>query len=169
MSRLMLRVQSPGWHHVHPRLRQYVNEVSRAALAQASASGVTLFPKTTISILLGDDATVKQLNAQWRQKDGPTNVLSFPAPAGSADDFGGTFLGDVVLAFETVSQEAGAQMKPLAHHMAHLLIHGILHLLGFDHEESAEAERMEKLEIAALSSLNIPDPYGDAVQGNSVS
>ena len=114
--------------------------------------------------MLTDDAAVRALNAQWRGKDRPTNVLSFPAA--TPDEIararaGGPplLLGDVVLALETCRREAAEQGKPLADHVAHLVVHGVLHLLGHDHEDDAEADRMERLETAILAELGIADPY----------
>jgi probable rRNA maturation factor len=108
-------------------------------------------------VLLADDAALRALNRDWRGKDKPTNVLSFPAPQG------GEMLGDIALAAETVAAEAQAQGKPFAAHMAHLLAHGFLHLLGYDHEIEAEAEAMEARERAILVSLGLPDPYAEVV------
>ena len=113
-------------------------------------------------ILLNDDAGVRALNAAWRKKDKPTNVLSFPAPAPPADiddGDGEVFLGDIVLAAETVAREAADEGITLAHHLQHLVIHGLLHLLGYDHETEAEAEAMEALEIAALAAIGVASPY----------
>ena len=114
--------------------------------------------------MLGDDALLRRLNRQWRHKDKPTNVLSFPArdatsraaapPAGAPLP-----LGDVILAFGTVAGEAAAQGKTLADHLAHLVVHGVLHLLGFDHAEGAAAARMEALETTVLAGMGVADPY----------
>ncbi|WP_292542063.1 rRNA maturation RNase YbeY, partial [Mesorhizobium sp.] len=111
------------------------------------------------SIVFSDDAHIRTLNAGWRGKDKPTNVLSFPAfpfPKGAPLP---PMLGDIVLAAETVAREAALEDKPLANHITHLVIHGLLHLLGHDHETDAEAEEMEAIERAALARLAIPDPY----------
>ena len=105
-----------------------------------------------VSILFTDDAAMKRLNAEYCGKDRPTNVLSFPQGAGP-------LLGDIVLAAETVGREAALAEKPLTHHIAHLLIHGFFHLIGYDHDADEDAEAMEELERAALSRLGIPDPY----------
>ncbi len=134
--------------------------ISAAAARAALAAAATLAAPAELSIVLGDDALLRALNRQWRGQDKPTNVLSFPAlepppaPPGAPQ-----LLGDVVLAFETVSAEATAQGKPLADHLRHLVVHGVLHLLGFDHEAEADARRMEACEIAILEGLGVPDPY----------
>jgi probable rRNA maturation factor len=111
-----------------------------------------------VSVLFADDAVVRDLNARFRGKDKSTNVLSFPAvSAGHAP----LALGDIVLAFETVEREAEADGKPFRDHAAHLLVHGLLHLLGYDHEADDEAEDMERRETEILAALGIPDPYAD--------
>lgn len=115
--------------------------------------------KSEVSLVFSDDAHVRSLNAGWRGKDKPTNVLSFPAfpdwPTGTLPPM----LGDVVLAAQTVAAEALAEGKPLTHHISHLIVHGILHLIGYDHETDAEAEEMEEMERRILAGLDIPDPY----------
>ena len=121
-------------------------EAAEAALAEGERDGAEL------SILFTDDAGIRELNRKWRGKDMPTNVLSFPQT-------GGRLLGDVILSAETLKREAGLADKPLEDHMAHLLIHGYLHLLGYDHEGEDDAEKMEQLERVALKSLGISDPY----------
>ena len=111
-------------------------------------------------VALSSDDTVRALNRDHRAKDKPTNVLSFPAPeAMPADDTGRVFLGDVILAADTVLSEAREQAIPPAHHLQHLVIHGLLHLMGFDHEQDDDAEAMEGLEIEILSRLGIENPY----------
>ena len=109
-------------------------------------------PEAELSIVLADNEFVQGLNKQWRGKDKPTNVLSFPQ-----DEPG--LLGDIILAYETVLAESELQNKDFADHTAHLLVHGLLHLLGHDHEEDHEAETMETLEISILQALNIKNPY----------
>ena len=108
-----------------------------------------------LSILFTDNPAVQRLNAQYRGEDKPTNVLSFPQSAGP-------LLGDIVLAWETVRDEAALAGKPIEAHMAHLIIHGFLHLLGHDHEADDEAEAMEALEREALEKIGIADPYATA-------
>jgi probable rRNA maturation factor len=112
-----------------------------------------------VSVLFADDAFVRDLNARWRGQDKPTNVLSFPAAPEKVP--GPRPLGDIVLAFETVDREAREAGKPFDHHAAHLLVHGFLHLLGYDHETDAEAAIMEAREVRILETLDIPDPYAE--------
>jgi probable rRNA maturation factor len=112
------------------------------------------------SVMLTDDAQIQELNRTWRAKDKPTNVLSFPAPE-QPGVTGPRHLGDIALAYETLVRESEEESKELAHHFAHLIIHGVLHLLGYDHEIEAEAEIMEGLEVKALATLGIADPYRD--------
>lgn len=110
-----------------------------------------------LSIALVSDADIQALNRDYRHKDKPTNVLSFPAAFVSGGPT--PLLGDIVLAFETVMREATEKAISAEHHVTHLLIHGFLHLQGYDHETEAEAAKMEALEIAALAALNIDNPY----------
>jgi probable rRNA maturation factor len=109
-------------------------------------------------IALSSDEAVRALNAQFRGQDKPTNVLSFPA-APSFGNAAGAPSGDVAIAYETIVSEAADEGKHLHHHLAHLTVHALLHLAGHDHDEDAQAERMEMLERRILASLNIPDPY----------
>lgn len=136
-----------------PIWRGHEEALSRALEAAAIEEGTC----GTVSLLLGDDTAIAALNAQFRGKEGPTNVLSFPAarPPGAGD----TFLGDIALAAETIAAEANFQGKLFEHHAAHLVVHGFLHLLGYDHQKPAEAEAMEARERVILLSLGIQDPY----------
>lgn len=113
-----------------------------------------------MSVVLTDDAAMARLNGTWRGKPKPTNVLSFPSFPDHRGPHLPPMLGDVVLAFETVRSEAAEQEKPFENHLAHLVVHGVLHLLGHDHVTDEEAERMEGAERRILASLAIPDPYG---------
>lgn len=138
-----------------------------AAIATAIAAHVPLpAGLTTASLVLANDARVRDLNKQWRQQDKATNVLSFPSGESPGGDDGhhdsaGYFAGDVILAEETLVREAHEQGIPVADHFHHLALHGLLHLLGFDHETDAGAEAMEALETTILASLGIADPYAD--------
>jgi probable rRNA maturation factor len=107
-----------------------------------------------VAILLADDATVRGLNARFRDQDKATNVLSFPADPTAQGQ-----AGDIALAYGVCAAEADAQGKPLAHHLQHLTVHGVLHLLGYDHEAEDEAAIMEGLERRILARLDVPDPY----------
>lgn len=113
----------------------------------------------SVAILLADDEGVRELNRVWRRQDKPTNVLSFPAPDLPAPPGRPRPLGDVALAFETVAAEAAAEGKRLGDHLAHLVVHGVLHLLGHDHLDDPEADRMEAVEAEALARLGIANPY----------
>lgn len=137
-----------------------------AALAELAERAVALaavragIEGGSVTVVFSDDDAVRALNGQWRGKDKPTNVLSFPAgPQPAGIDSGARPLGDIVLARETLEREAVGEKKPLQHHFAHLVVHGFLHLAGHDHEADADAEAMEALERAILADLAIPDPY----------
>lgn len=133
--------------------------VDRAVPAALAAAGIEPVDSVELSLVFTDDASIQKLNAEWRGKDKPTNVLSFPAFPIAPGDPLPPMLGDIVLAFETVLREAELEQKPLENHITHLIIHGLLHLLGYDHEDDDEAEEMEALERQALARLAIPDPY----------
>nr|WP_254799240.1 rRNA maturation RNase YbeY [Falsochrobactrum sp. TDYN1] len=122
--------------------------------------------ESELSLVFTDDASIQALNAQWRGKDRPTNVLSFPAFPVKAGDQPGPMLGDIIIARETVEREALGEGKPLENHLTHLIVHGFLHLLGYDHETEEEAEEMERFEREILHALAIPDPY--AVSGLNI-
>jgi probable rRNA maturation factor len=126
--------------------------VVRRAVTQAAVALST--NPTELAIVLTDDRKMRALNRNWRGTDAATDVLSF-----ATKNAGGRHLGDIVLAYETVVREAHREHKPLAHHLAHLAVHGFLHLLGFDHESDEEAREMEHAERAVLRQLAIPDPY----------
>jgi probable rRNA maturation factor len=133
-------------------------KLRRAALATLQHAGVTLADPVMLCVSLADDAAVRAANRHWRAKDKPTNVLSFPAV--SPDKLSkAPFVGDVILALETVEAEAAEQNKTLVDHATHLVVHGVLHLLGFDHITVTDAEQMEQLERRVLATLGISDPY----------
>ncbi|MGA2894402.1 MAG: rRNA maturation RNase YbeY [Xanthobacteraceae bacterium] len=129
----------------------------RRAVTHAAAT-MRLTEAMELAIVLTDDSAIRVLNRDWRGVDAATNVLSFPAKTATGKNLGG-HLGDIVLAFETVVREARDARKPLAHHVAHLAIHGFLHLIGYDHEREDDAVAMEQTERAILRQLAIPDPY----------
>ena len=135
--------------------------VMAAAEALARHPSVAVMLPAAVTIALGSDATVRQLNAAWRGKDKPTNVLSFPAMPTARHEDGRRMLGDVIVALETLLAEAEAEVIAPGHHLQHLVIHGLLHLLGHDHEDDGEAERMEAIEVEILATLGIDNPYAD--------
>jgi probable rRNA maturation factor len=134
----------------------------RVAAEVASRPELIVPEAAELSLVLTDDARIRELNRDWRGFDKPTNVLSFPA-ADADDDDPGPLLGDVVVAHETTAREAEAEGKTMEDHVAHLLVHGLLHLFGFDHEVDADADEMEALEVEILARLGIADPYGEAM------
>ncbi|HSR79509.1 MAG TPA: rRNA maturation RNase YbeY [Hyphomicrobiaceae bacterium] len=134
--------------------------IERAGVALANAPEVAVPDGSEASIVLGNDALVRRLNARYRGKDTATNVLAFPFQGPPGGPFAAhAYLGDVILAAETVLREADEQAIEPAHHLQHLVVHGLLHLLGYDHESGAAAERMERLETAVLASIGVGDPY----------
>jgi len=134
--------------------------IRQAATALARHRRLQLAQGSEASIVLGSDALVRRLNRAYRGKDAPTNVLSFPyqKPPGAAAD-AGAYLGDVVLAAETVWQEAAERGIEPSHHLQHLVVHGLLHLLGYDHQTDAAAEEMQGLEAEVLATIGVSDPY----------
>jgi probable rRNA maturation factor len=143
---IAIQVQSPLWD-AEPAAAETV----RAAIA---AAAVLVPAQGEVSVLLADDAALRELNRTWRKADKPTNVLSFPAAKAQSG-----LLGDIAIAFETVGREAAAEHKAFLHHLAHLAVHGFLHLMGYDHETDSQADAMEGIERAALARLDIADPY----------
>jgi len=142
--------------------------IARAAAAVADAPDCARARGAEACVVLADDALLRSLNHAYRGKDAPTNVLSFPFREAPRDPTGATHphhLGDIVLAAETLQREAAEQGIPPVHHLQHLVVHGLLHLLGFDHDAEVEAEAMERLETRILATLGVPDPYA-AVEGH---
>jgi probable rRNA maturation factor len=160
MSRLFAHLQAPAGRRLG---LSSVRALAKAAVEVVGHHVCPVFPPHgrprgwELSLVVSDDATVRQLNATHRGKDRPTNVLSFentPSP-----DDPRPYLGDIILAAETIRREAAEQNKPVADHFTHLVVHGVLHLYGFDHLTDSDAETMEDLERRLLRVLNIPDPY----------
>jgi probable rRNA maturation factor len=152
-----ISLSSPLWHK--PR---HLRRLAASCVEEAcAATGLALPAGAELSLLLCDDAQIRALNRQWRQIDAPTNVLAFPStqPGGSAT----LSLGDIVIAHETVAREAAAEAKPFDHHLCHLIVHGFLHLVGYAHDDAAQAEVMEAMERKTLARLAIGDPYGEAL------
>jgi probable rRNA maturation factor len=143
-------VESPRWRAVPDAAA-----VLRRAIG-AAADSVDIPAGAALAIVLTDDAAMRALNGRWRGRAEPTNVLSFPAADRAARDGA---LGDIAIAYETTAREAEAEGKRFADHLAHLAVHGFLHLLGYDHQSADEADAMERLERMILARLGIADPY----------
>jgi len=132
----------------------------RAISAAFSEAGLQVLDDTEVSLLFTDDAGIRKLNGQWRDKDKSTNVLSFPGSDPDGEVYG-PLLGDIVFAYETVAGEAVELGIEFSDHLSHLTVHGLLHLFDYDHQDNEEAELMESLERSVLASLGIDDPYAD--------
>lgn len=140
-----IEVEAEAWTVALPDAGAVVERAAQASLGTVEGD---------IVVLLTDDDAVRELNGRFRDKDRPTNVLSFPAPENAFPH-----LGDIVLAYGVCATEAEAQGKTLADHLSHLVVHGVLHLLGRDHEDDAEAEEMEAEEREILAQIGVADPY----------
>ncbi|HUT49556.1 MAG TPA: rRNA maturation RNase YbeY [Alphaproteobacteria bacterium] len=176
-AEIALDIRAPAWARALPDAEAICERAVEAAYAAAAlpanmAAGLPAYvaaglPAGEISLVLADDAFIRTLNRDHRGQDSATDVLSFP----QLDDrhkgeamAGPVLLGDVVVAYETAARDAQAAGVTLAHHLAHLVIHGVLHLAGHDHEDEREAEVMEALERGALARLGIADPYAAAIR-----
>ena len=146
-----VEVEAEAWTLALPDCEAVVQTAADAALTGIAPSDVE---SPVVCVMLTDDDTVADLNQRFRGKAGPTNVLSFPAPANPEGQ-----IGDIALAYGVCAREAAEQGKTLSQHLMHLTVHGVLHLLGYDHEDDGEAEAMEALERSILESLGVPDPY----------
>jgi probable rRNA maturation factor len=149
-----LLIEAEGW----PSNPDLASLVAAAVEASIAIAGLRFVEGSELSLVFTDDAHVRELNGQYRDKDRATNVLSFPGTPSGRDRFG-PLLGDIVFARETVAAEAVADGLPFEDHLTHLVVHGLLHLFGHDHLEPAEAERMEALECRILDRLGVADPY----------
>ncbi|MEO1188094.1 MAG: rRNA maturation RNase YbeY [Pseudomonadota bacterium] len=147
MIELDLRITEPAWSERLSDLETICTKALNAAAAETGQQG-------EVSVLLTDDIEIQALNKQWRGKDKPTDVLSFPS-----DPIDAPFLGDIAIALGVTQADADARDLTLPQHLSHLLIHGLLHLSGHDHKDDTEAAEMEAVEIVALASLGWPDPY----------
>jgi probable rRNA maturation factor len=174
-AKIAVAVDCAGWTEAVPNASALARKAARAALAAARRDGAKFPQALELSLVLSNAARLRRLNRDYRRKNEPTNVLSFPAygarelarlaAAHKESAQGPAAIGDVILAFEVARDEAAAQGKPLADHLAHLTVHGTLHLLGYDHERDADAQRMESLEVGILRQLGVADPYREAEPG----
>jgi probable rRNA maturation factor len=161
---IAVRVLERRWRTQLPAATATARRAARAALALGMPTWLRRAARrhaVELNLVLAADATVRDLNREFRKLDKPTNVLSFGAGAAAPRAGAGApiLLGDVVLARETVAAEAAAQGKSMADHTRHLVVHGVLHLLGFDHVRAADARRMEAVEISVLSKMGVTNPY----------
>ena len=145
---IVIRIECRAWRTARPAL---ANETRRFLRDVAVRPELRVPSRAEVTVVLADDERLRALNAKFRGKDQPTNVLSFPDTA--------IPLGGMALAYETVRNEASAQGKLFINHTKHMILHGFLHLLGYDHQTSREARLMERLETAILSQMGIPNPY----------
>jgi probable rRNA maturation factor len=153
-------IPCPLWQRDCVEVATLADAAARLALRTCDAPAASV-----VDVTFADDDAQRALNRTWRGKDASTNVLAFPAgdPTAALPAGAPLLLGDVVLAYETVRREAIEQQKPLADHLRHLVVHGVLHLLGYDHVDDAGAAEMEAREIAILAELGVPNPYRDTM------
>ena len=149
-----MAINAEGWQN-EESLRRLVDSVLQATLQELGFDNID----SELSLVFTNDADIREINAKWRHIDKPTNVLSFPAFALQPGQEPGEILGDIVIARETVEREAAEEDKSFDDHLSHLVVHGLLHLMGYDHQNDDEAEQMETLERKILASLGISDPY----------
>lgn len=155
-----MRIEAGDWSMVD-ELESTVNATfSTIMLNRSFCNAVKIMEDCDVSLLFTDESQISSINSTFRGQKKPTNVLSFPQKEADCDIFG-PHLGDIVLAFETILREAELEKKDFSHHLQHLMVHGFLHLVGFDHESDDEAVIMENLEIDILRDLDIDNPYFD--------
>src|SRR5579859_700903 len=164
MTEIIVEIADEAWLAKVPDAEALCSRVAAVALGAAASLVDLPAERLEVSLLLTDDAQVQALNRDYRQQDKPTNVLSFAAldEDSPLPPDGPILLGDVVIAYRTSEREADEGGKRFDHHLSHLVVHGVLHLLGYDHIEDDEAERMESLERSILGALGVSDPYKDA-------
>ncbi len=157
---IQISVEAESWTS-EDELYVFSTKVLDAAVDFLKAEEKQPFPKqpTELSLVFTDDEAIREINAEWRDKDKATNVLSFPAYPLEPGGMPGPMLGDIVIARETVEREALDLEKSFEDHLTHLLVHGFLHLFGYDHLDTEEAEEMEGLETRILAKLGLSDPY----------
>jgi probable rRNA maturation factor len=154
-----IQIASPKWD-TEPTAEQTVREAIAAAAAAVKAA------EGEVSVVLTDDETIRTLNRDWRKIDKATNVLSFPAPDAPGAE---KMFGDIVIAYETLVRECDEEDRIFPHHLAHLTVHGFLHLIGYDHQTDSEADAMEALESKIMIAMKRPDPYlgRDLIRGGA--
>ena len=148
-----MTIDNAAWRDALPSLQLLVDRTAPEVWRRAGRDGAA-----EASVVMSSDSQMRKLNYKYRDVDRPTNVLAFPLGESIWPD-GPEHLGDIVLAFETIVREAARDAKPLDAHVTHLLVHGLLHLLGHGHETESDAELMEKIEVEIITSLGYPNPY----------
>lgn len=173
MLRIEPSLEAPGWTETDQSWEELAAKAVTAAVRATGWAELDERPEldTEVSLRFVDDATIRELNRDYRGKDAATNVLSFPLLDENlldmmGEDGGELLLGDIVIAYETTAGEATAQGKMLRDHVTHLIVHGTLHLLGYNHENDADAEEMEDLERSILATLGVSDPYANGPIGH---
>jgi probable rRNA maturation factor len=163
MTEIIVDIADKAWLAKVPDAEDLCARVAAITLGAAAELVDLPAERLEVSLLLTTDSQVQDLNRDYRGQDKPTNVLSFAALDADSPipPDGPILLGDVIIARETTEREAAEEDKKLSHHLSHLVVHGVLHLLGYDHMEDDEAEEMESLERSILAGLGIPDPYRD--------
>ena len=164
-----LMIMDPAWRDIDIKtdFENFIETMARSAFLSADTEWLPKSDVIDISIVLTNDDNIQEINAEYRNKDKPTNVLSFPQLSPDESDLTALekldFLpiGDVILARETILREADEQNKSVDAHIAHMIVHGVLHLLGYDHIDDSDAERMESLEGLILNGLGFDNPYDD--------
>ncbi len=161
MTEIIVDIADEAWLAQVPDAEELCARVAAVTLGAAASLVDLPAGRLEVSLLLTDDAQVRDLNRDYRGQDKPTNVLSFAALDADSPipPDGPILLGDVIIARETAEREAAEEEKRLIDHLSHLVVHGVLHLLGYDHMEDDEAEEMESLERSVLAGLGVPDPY----------
>ncbi|MEX0347605.1 MAG: rRNA maturation RNase YbeY [Rhizobiaceae bacterium] len=152
---LQITIDADGWPQ-EARLRDIVSRAVRGVFDKVGAKSSSA---CELSLLFTDDKAIRRINQKWRGIDKPTNVLSFPAEPSVNPNALPAVLGDIVFGLETISCEAEVENKRFEHHLSHLVVHGLLHIFGYDHEQETDAEAMEAMERQILQTLAIPDPY----------
>ncbi|PLX38067.1 MAG: rRNA maturation RNase YbeY [Hyphomicrobiales bacterium] len=152
---IAVTIEAAGW----PDEARLEALIAQAASVAVDLADLEAHPGSELSVVFTDDAAIRVLNRDYRGKDKATNVLSFPLDV-DEDGIAGPLIGDIILARETLEREAGEQGVTFEAHLTHLIVHGVLHLFGYDHETDDDAEEMEGREIAILAALGIADPYG---------
>ncbi|MBO6917136.1 MAG: rRNA maturation RNase YbeY [Rhizobiaceae bacterium] len=155
-----IAVNSDRWENIEA-FDELAQTTSNVVVQWLIAHEEARFPQLPmeLSVLLTDDASIKEINAKWREQNKATNVLSFPTKELKVGDMPMPLLGDIIFAYETIFRESEELTKSFEEHLTHLFIHGFLHLLGYDHINDTDAEQMERIETGILTSIGLSDPY----------